>query len=54
MNFNIGDRVQFNDLQGTVTRLNILNVQNSCQVTLDNGSIRAFFGTDIELLSLVQ
>jgi hypothetical protein len=54
MNFKVGDRVQWNALQGTVSRINILNVKESCQVTFDDGSSRAFFGEDINQLTLIQ
>lgn len=54
MAFNIGDRVRWNNLEGTVTRINILNVAESCQVTFDDGSTRAFFGNDLSQLTLIQ
>jgi hypothetical protein len=54
MNFAVGDRVQWNALQGTVTRINILNVSESCQVLFDDGTSRAFFGVDVNQLVLIQ
>lgn len=54
MNFSVGDRVQWNDLLGTVTRINVLNVKNSCQVTFDDGTKRAFFGSDVDSLTAIS
>lgn len=54
MNFKVGDRVQWNGIQGTVSRINILNVRESCQVTFDDGTSKAFFGQDVNQLTLIQ
>jgi hypothetical protein len=47
----LADRVQWNNLAGTVTRVNIVNVKMSCQVTFDDGTIKAFFGPEYEQLT---
>lgn len=54
MIFVVGNRVRWNTLEGTVTRINILNVSESCQVTFDDGTSRAFFGEDVNQLELIQ
>lgn len=51
MELKVNDRVQWNNLAGTVTRVNIFNIKLSCQVMFDDGTSRAFFGTDYEQLS---
>ena len=51
MELKVGDRVHWNNLAGTVSRVNIFNIKMSCQVLFDDGTIRAFFGVDYEQLS---
>lgn len=51
--FNVGDRVEYNGLQGTVTRVNVLNVKQSCQVLFDDGTHQAFFGVEVDLLKRI-
>lgn len=50
MILNIGDKVMYNNIQGSVTRLHVLGIRNGCEVRFNNGKKHVFLGAKVNEL----